>query len=71
MEQSITYKCCLCYKEFVGYGNNPLPLFNGYYKDKKGRTCDHCNITKVIPTRIMFKIKLDEENEEHLYNDEK
>ena len=70
MESSIK-TCCLCHKEFVGYGHNPLPLFNGYYKDEIGRACEHCNITKVIPARIMFKIGTNGKNEEHLRDDEK
>lgn len=38
-------KCCLCGGEYNGYGNNPEPL-------KKGRCCDKCNITKVVPARM-------------------
>ena len=39
--------CCLCKKkDTVGYGNNPFPL------KKKGKCCDECNSTKVIPARI-------------------
>lgn len=39
-------KCCICGKDFIGYGNNPAPV-----KDK-GRCCDDCNIHIVIPTRV-------------------
>lgn len=38
-------KCILCEKEIVGYGNNAEPL-------KKGKCCNECNATKVIPVRI-------------------
>jgi len=43
-------KCCLCHKniEIEGTwkeGNNAAPL-------KKGRCCDTCNMTKVIPERL-------------------
>jgi hypothetical protein len=38
-------KCVLCRKEFVGHGNNALPL-------KDGICCDICNMTKVIPARM-------------------
>lgn len=38
-------KCCLCGKEFVGYGNNPSPLSDN------GVCCDECNV-KVIAARI-------------------
>ena len=45
------YKCVLCGEAFFGYGNNPWPLA------KKGRCCNICNVTKVIPARVnlMFK----------------
>ena len=39
-------KCCLCEKEFKGFGNNPDPL------NKQGRCCDECNLLKVIPKRL-------------------
>ncbi len=39
------YTCCLCYEDFVGYGNNPSPL------KKTGRCCDSCN-EKVIQERM-------------------
>lgn len=38
--------CCICGKEFIGYGNNPAPV------KEKGRCCDECNATVVIPKRI-------------------
>jgi len=38
-------KCVICGKKIDGYGNNAMPL-------KKGRCCDECNITKVIPARF-------------------
>lgn len=38
--------CCICGKEFEGYGNNPSPI-----KDD-GVCCDDCNVNKVIPARI-------------------
>ena len=30
-------KCCICGKEFKGYGHNPIPL------KPTGRCCDDCN----------------------------
>lgn len=39
-------KCVLCGKKIVGYGNNAEPLAHG-------RCCDECNVTKVIPYRII------------------
>ena len=38
--------CCICGKEFIGYGNNPSPV------KEEGRCCDECNANVVIPTRI-------------------
>ena len=40
-----TQKCCLCGKEFTGYGNNPYPLV----KEQGARCCDECNEI-VIPS---------------------
>ena len=42
--------CCLCKKKIKAkgtwnQGNNAEPL-------QKGRCCDECNITKVIPSRL-------------------
>ena len=53
--------CCLCGKEFEGYGNNPYPLV----KDEGARCCDECN-NDVIMARIaaLVKDKEDEEEEE-------
>lgn len=42
-----TKKCCLCDKEFIGYGNNPYPLV----KEQGARCCDECN-KLVIAERI-------------------
>lgn len=42
------YKCCICGKEFDGWGNNPWPVV----KDKKAECCDDCNWDIVIPARI-------------------
>jgi hypothetical protein len=38
--------CCICGKEFEGYGNNPAPVMDD------GVCCDACNMNKVIPTRM-------------------
>lgn len=39
------YTCCLCGKEFEGFGNNPYPL------KEDGRCCDICN-DEVICARL-------------------
>lgn len=38
-------KCCFCKKDAGKYGHNALPI-------KKGRCCEVCNETKVIPERL-------------------
>lgn len=45
-------KCCVCGKEFIGYGNNASPV-------KKGVCCDYCNTNFVVPARI-FQCKTKE-----------
>lgn len=40
--------CCICGKEFEGWGNNPYPVV----KDENARCCDDCNAMYVIPARI-------------------
>lgn len=44
-------KCCICGKEFEGWGNNANPV-------KDGTCCDDCNDNVVLPVRIgWFKIE--------------
>lgn len=38
--------CCICGKDFTGYGNNPDPV------KTDGKCCDECNLTVVIPARM-------------------
>lgn len=47
-----TKKCCICGKEFKGWGNNPWP-----YKSE-GDCCDDCNLEYVIPMRLSFHYKI-------------
>ena len=42
--------CCVCGKEFEGFGNNPWPL------KEDGRCCDGCN-DFVIIARIKRKLE--------------
>ena len=44
-------KCCICKKEYSGYGNNPAPV-----KDR-GLCCDACNSGVVIPIRAAALVK--------------
>lgn len=41
--------CCICGKEYTGWGNNPWPIKHDGY------CCDKCNETKVIPARLGLK----------------
>ena len=41
-------KCCICGKKFEGWGNNPAPV------KIRGRCCDDCNSTQVIPARLFL-----------------
>ena len=43
-----TNTCCLCGKEFYGYGNNPAPIEND------GRCCDMCNSNYVVRARLLL-----------------
>ena len=67
MEQQTVKTCCLCKGDFLGHGNNPSPII---YNEKE-RCCDTCNITKVLPIRLMLKDFKDGKDEEHPHNDEK
>ena len=44
-------RCCICKKEYSGYGNNPAPV-----KDR-GLCCDACNYGVVIPIRAAALVK--------------
>ena len=46
--ESKTKICCICGKEFEGWGNNPWPVV----KDEGAICCDECNAMFVIPARI-------------------
>lgn len=40
--------CCLCDKEFEGYGNNPYPIST----NENDTCCNDCNMSVVIPARM-------------------
>ena len=46
--------CCICGKEFTGWGNNPDPVTdeNGNLFPEDARCCDECNAMYVIPARL-------------------
>lgn len=43
--------CCICGKEFEGYGNNPAPV------KKTGECCNECNEKYVVPKRLSMLAK--------------
>ena len=43
--------CCICGKDFQGFGNNPWPIKND------GECCDECNATEVLPARLRLITK--------------
>lgn len=51
-------KCCICGREFEGWGNNPWPV------ESEGECCDECNIEIVIPARISLMYRGRHLNEE-------
>ena len=38
-------KCCICGREFNGFGNNANPI-------REGNCCDYCNSRFVLPIRL-------------------
>ena len=62
-DAGIAFVCCLCGVSvpntgFWRFGNNPYPCAS------KGRCCNECNATKVIPARVaqMFRPRKGEGN---------
>lgn len=51
-------KCCICGKEFTGFGNNPEPVKHD------GECCNECNMQYVIPERIAALAESLHENKE-------
>lgn len=45
LDPDIVNTCCICGEHYFGFGNNAQPV-------KKGRCCNMCNDTKVIPARL-------------------
>jgi carbamoylphosphate synthase large subunit len=58
--------CCICEKSITGHGHNPVPVYNS-----KGRCCTMCNMTKVLPARLMLKDIKDGNNERNIFRDDK
>lgn len=51
------HHCCICGKEFTGWGNNPWPV------KEEGTCCDECNLEVILPIRLS-KISFYEETME-------
>lgn len=39
--------CCICGEPLGKYGHNPYPI------KEEGECCDKCNLTKVLPARLL------------------
>ena len=54
-------KCCICHKNFKGYGNNPYGALDYRGRPIKwttsDRCCDECNFEHVIPGRVTLLYK--------------
>ena len=40
------HKCSICGNRYLGFGNNAKPV-------NEGRCCDTCNLTQVVPMRLI------------------
>ena len=45
------HKCCLCGKEFNGFGNDPRPVMEAFGKDGWNICCDDCYNRRVLTAR--------------------
>lgn len=59
IEHNKVKKCCICGKEFAGFGNNPEPVKHD------GECCDECNMQYVIPERIAMIAEIIGERKEN------
>lgn len=55
-------RCCICGKEFEGYGNNPWPFCD----DEDARCCDDCNRDTIIPARLAIMLHNEKKAKEAL-----
>lgn len=51
MPETTKKKCCICGKEFYGWGNEPWPV------KESGQCCDKCNMSVVVPARLELLFK--------------
>lgn len=42
------FKCCICGKEVIGWGNDPWPVV----MDEGAKCCDECDMTVVLGARL-------------------
>lgn len=52
-------KCCICGKEFTGFGNNPEPVKHD------GECCNECNMSYVLQARVKALAEYLSQNEEY------
>lgn len=50
-------KCCICGKEFEGYGNNPYPVMSG-----EKCCCDECNDLVIFTRQLYYPEGYDSKN---------
>lgn len=53
-------KCCICEKEFEGFGNNPYPVFVNTNDDELKECCSRCNTEIVIPFKLQIASAISE-----------
>lgn len=53
-QKKMTHRCCICGKEFSGYGNNPDPLknYNKVFFKRDDVCCNECNDEFVLDYRL-------------------
>ena len=55
---NLKFTCCICGKQFEGYGNNPAPV------KSEGECCDNCNFSVVLSARLFGLKKSQEKSNE-------
>lgn len=55
------FTCCICKKDFIGFGNSPYPLC--HKDDYDSKCCDNCNLNYVTPARMDMAINRNTEEQ--------
>lgn len=63
------FKCCICGKEFIGFGNNPYPLC--HKDDYDSRCCNDCDnlVIQARMYRLHDKTLTDEDLQKYFLGD--